>query len=112
MSQTALCPARTRTTKRSNWTNRLAVGKRTSIDESADLSFIPQKRTEMSCLVSWSRRRINKVSMGFVDVLCQYGCREAGCFILEDDLSGVIGLILMEPSPRIEEKKVWYVFVL
>ena len=37
---------------------------------SADLSFIPQQGAEVSCLVSWGRRRIKKVSARFMDVLC------------------------------------------
>jgi len=40
--------------------------------ESADLSFIPQQGTEVSCLISWGCRRIDEVSisMRLVDVLC------------------------------------------
>jgi hypothetical protein len=50
--------------------------------------------------------------MGFVDILCQHDCREAGRLVLEDDLSGTVSLLLVEPSLRIEKKKVWYVFIL
>jgi len=81
-------------------------------DEGADLPFVPQQGTEVSCLISRGSRRIDEVSMWFVDILCQYDCWEARRLVLEDDLSRVVNLLLMEPNLGIEKKKVWYVLIL
>jgi len=54
---------------------RIGIGSRSEngrvwVGKSADLSFIPQKGAEVSCLVPRGRRRINKVSVRLVEVLC------------------------------------------
>lgn len=66
----------------------------------------------MSGFVSWCRRSINEVSVGFVDILCQHDRRETGRLVLEDDLPRVIGCLLMKPGLRIKKKKVLNVFIL
>ena len=66
----------------------------------------------MSCLVSRSRRCINEIPMRFVNVLCQHRYWEAGRLVLEDDFSGVVSLLLVEPSPGIEDEKVRYMLIL
>ena len=50
--------------------------------------------------------------MTFVNILYQHGRREARRLVLEDHLSGMVGFLLMELGARIEEKEVWYVFIL
>ena len=50
--------------------------------------------------------------MRFVNILCQHGRRKAGCLVLEDDLSGLVSFLVMEPSLRVEKQKILYVFIL
>lgn len=50
-----------------------------------DPSFVTQQGTEVSCLVSRRCRRIDEVSVRFVNISCQHDRREAGRLILEDD---------------------------
>lgn len=82
------------------------------MDEGADLSFVPKQGTKVSCLIPWGRCRIDEVSMRFMSALYQYGRRKAGCLVLEDDLSRLVSLLVVKPSLRVEEQKIWYVFIL
>jgi hypothetical protein len=92
----------------------LQIGKMSDqcMDRGADLSFVPQQSTEVSSLVSRCCRRINEVSVRFVNILCQHGRWETGRLVLEDDFSRVISFLLVKSDLRIEKKKVWYEFIL